>query len=190
MCVWWQNQRGGGAVVSAGYNVLSCDLKRCVYGDTIRVEVVLLCLLVVLYWVARWHGVCMVTPSKRRWFVCVCWLQCTELPVDMVCVWWNHRSGGGAVVSASCNVLSCQLVWCVYGDTIQVELVLWLLVALYWFACRYSVCMLTPFKWRWCYCVYRLHCTELRVDMVYVCWHNPSGDGAVVSTSCTVLSCQ
>ena len=31
-------------------NVLSCVLICCVYGDTIRVEVVVLCLLVALCW--------------------------------------------------------------------------------------------------------------------------------------------
>ena len=189
LCVWWHHSSGGGAVVFAGCTVLSCALIWCAYGDTIQVEVVLLCLLVALYWVARWYGVCMVTPFKWRWCCCVCWLYCTELPVDMVCVCWHHPSGAGIVVSAGCTVLSCALIWCACGDTIQLDVVLCLLVALYWVARWYGVRMVTPFKWRWWCCVCWLYCTELPVDMLCVWWHHPNGGCVVVSAGFSMLIC-
>ena len=61
----------------------------------------------------------------------MCWLHCNELRVDMLCIWRHHPSGGG-FVCAGCTVLSCELIYCVYGDTIQGEVVvLCVLVALY-----------------------------------------------------------
>jgi len=58
--------------------------------------------------------------------------MCADMSFGMLCVWRHHPSGGGVVVSAGCTVLSCQLICCVYGDTIQAEVVLLcLLVALY-----------------------------------------------------------
>jgi hypothetical protein len=138
--------------------VLSCELICCVYGDTIQLEVV----------------------------VCVCWLYCTELRVDWLCIWWHHPTGGGGVVCAGCTVLSWELTGYVYGDTIQVEVVvvLCMLVVLYWVAswlvigdtiqlevvlclllslCRaaswYTMYMVTPSKWRWWCCVRKIYIT-------------------------------
>jgi hypothetical protein len=61
--------------VCAGCTVLSCELIWCVYCDT-----------------------------KWRWWCFVSWLHCTELRVDMVCVWWHHPNGVGGVVCAGCTV--------------------------------------------------------------------------------------
>ena len=172
LCVWWHHPSADGVVVSAGFTVLSCRLRWCVYGDTIQVDVVLLCLLVALYWVASWYGVCMLTQSKWKWCCFVCWFHFTELRVGIVCVWWHHPSGVGVVVSAGCTVLSWELIWFIYVDTIHVEVVLiCLLILLYWVASWYAVCMLTPSKWRLCCCVFWLQCTELRVDMMCVWLH-------------------
>ena len=132
VCIWWHHSSGGGVVVSDGCTVLSCKLIWCMYVDTIQVEVVFMCLLVALYLFASWYAVCMLKPSNWRCCCCVCWLQYTELRVDMMCVWLHYLSGGGAVVSAGWTVVRCQLICCVYGFTIQVEVVLMcLLVVIY-----------------------------------------------------------
>ena len=225
LCLWWHNPNGVGVVVCVGCPVLRCVLMCCVYGDTIQMQVVKLCVLVALccvtrwhvvfmvtsfkcswllllfvlfalYWVAFWYPVCMVKPSKWNWWCCMCYLHSSELCVNMLCVWWRHPSGGGVVAFTGCTVLSSVLTSCVHIDTIQLELVvLCVLVALCWFSCWLLVYILhfplvyivTPSKWKWLCFLCRLHCAELRGNMLCVCWHHPNGSG-VVCAGCSVLS--
>ena len=136
LCIWWHHPSGGRGVVSAGCTVLIYELICCVYGDTIRKEMVLLCVLVSLYWVVCSLLVYIVTPSKWGWFCYVRWLQCADLRVYMLCEWWHHPKGTGGVLYAGCTLLICELICCVYGNTIQKKMVkICVLVVLYWVVC-------------------------------------------------------
>ena len=152
----------------AGRSVLSYEVTFCVYGDTIQVEGVVLCLLVALSWVASWYAVYMVTPSKFSWCCCVCLFLYIEFVGDMPCAWWYYQNGGGGIVYAGCTVLSCELISCEYDDPIQMKMVLCVLAALYWVACWFLVYIVTTSKLKWWCCVWWLHCTELRVHKLCV----------------------